>query len=396
MVTGLGEATNVVDMNGLLRRIRTEDVPARIALVMDLTGEQGRAISAQVFSAGELLATRFGADVTVYCNSVRVAATGMEALYRRARDAGVTVVKSERKPAICGDGTTVTVAADDPVAEVIVTREFDLLVVADLQARANGAGRVESIRYMRYGPEGALQYDDVWLLPGHSNRPGVFVVGGARGNSEYRDALTDGLAVANEIHDLLVAGEFDVADDAPAVDEDKCVLCLTCLRICPHGAISIDEEKEAAGVSAVSCQRCGICAAECPAQAITLPGFEDDEVVSRIGEHPRLTVFACENSAIPASETAAAEADLIRVPCAGEVDPRMVLRALEKGAEKVLILGCHPESCQYLHGSSRADRRIERIRSRLERVGVDGSRVMFGGIASVEPRKFVDYIEGRR
>jgi len=424
--SGVGGSGNVVDMKGLVGRIRSGDIPGRVALVMDLAAEQGRAVSAQVLSAAQLVMRRFGARVKLYCNNVRVAATGLEGLYRRVREAGAVVAKSSEQPVITDSGSKVTISAEDRVAGAEISEEFDLVVVADLKPAGDRDDMVDAIAGLRPGPGAVLQYDDVWLLPSLTNRPGVFVVGGARGNSDYRDALTDGLAVACEVHDLLGAEQIEVCDDAATVDGEKCVLCLTCLRICPHGAISIDldSEEHAAYVSPVSCRRCGICAAECPAQAITLPGYADDEVSAKIGARPSVTVFACENSAIPAALKSGSDLEnrktsgpaqgrkssgggdflfsrsdpirLIRVPCAGQVDPRSVLAALEAGSNKVWILGCHPESCQYLQGSSRSSKRADRIVSILEKAGFDGSKVEFGGIASVEANRFVEYMEGRK
>ena len=207
------------------------------------------------------------------------------------------------------------------------------------------------------------------------------------------------MAVAYEVHGLLGEKYIEVRDDAATVDSDKCVLCLTCKRVCPHGAISINEDENAAYISQISCMRCGICAAECPAKAITLPGFTDEQIAADIGKKPRMTVFACENSALPAANAAAlsgydynTDVELIRIPCAGRVDPKTVLTALETGAEKVMILGCHPESCQYLTGSSRSARRIKHLNAMLEKAGFDSSRVFFGGIAAVEPGRYIEYV----
>jgi coenzyme F420-reducing hydrogenase delta subunit len=84
---------------------------------------------------------------------------------------------------------------------------------------------------------------------------------------------------------------------------------------------------------------------------------------------------------------------IIRIPCAGKIGPKEVLGALETGSEKVVILGCHQENCQYITGSSRAARRIEQLSEMLLKAGFDGSRVTFGELASVEPGKFVSYVK---
>jgi quinone-modifying oxidoreductase subunit QmoB len=264
---------------------------------------------------------------------------------------------------------------------------------------ADNANILNIIEGLRPGPVGDLQADSVWLLPTKSNREGIFIVGSAPDTDEIIDGQTEGLATANEIHELLKNKKIEILNDAAVVDIDKCVLCLTCMRICPHAAISIDVENKAAFVSAVICQRCGTCAAECPVGAIQLPRYNDEQVAAELGDKPQITVFACENSAYPAASAAAISGSqwqqgiqLIRVPCAGKVDPRDVLRALESGAKKVMILGCHLENCQYLSGSRRAAKRIERLNNAMEQAGVDKGRVAFLQLASVEPHKFIEYV----
>ena len=388
-----------VDLPGLMKIVHSGPIPQRIAIIMDLRSQQGRAVCAQALSAGEILATHHGAQVKLFCDSVRVAAGGMEKLYRRARDAGVTVAKSQKKPIITASADKVTVSTTDQIAGVEITEEFDLLVMADAPSvEPNGAAA--TVEGLRLGPNAALQYDDVWLLPTETNRRGIFAVGQARGNSELREALADGSAAAAAIHQLLSADKIPVLQDAAVVDPEKCVLCLTCLRVCPHGAISIDTKNEAALVSQIACRRCGVCATQCPATAIQLPRYNDQQMTAHIGAPSECIVFACENSAYQAATAAGATAlqydakiRIIPVPCAGKVDARDVLKALENGAAKVAVIACHPESCRYLTGSSRAERTVTRIQEMLAKVGIDQSRVFFGGITALEPHRFVEHMK---
>ncbi len=377
-----------------------EDVPKRVAIIIDVIGEQGKAVSAQVLSAAELLVKQFGTEVKLYCHNIRVAAAGMEELYRRAREAGVVVVKYDSQPVVSEQGTKKSVCVQEPAIGYEVSEEFDRVIMADAPGASGNGEFLNLIGGLRTGPDGILQADNVWLLPAKTNRDGIFVAGSAGGTDELRDTQSDGLAAANQIHELLKDKQIEVLDDAAVVDGDKCVLCLTCMRICPHNAVSIDIENKAASISSLTCKRCGICAAQCPADAIELPRYNDEQIAVEIGDKPKLTVFACENSAYPAATAAglnglkyAADIRLIRVPCAGKVDSRQILRALEHGAQKVLIIGCHPESCQYLHGSTRAARRIERLNSAMEKAGVDGERVVWAPLASVEPGKFLEYVK---
>ncbi len=397
---GLQNPSTYADMAKLSGMIQDGKVPRRVAIVIDFINQQDQAVCARVLSAAQILVSRFGSEVKLYCQNIRVAATGIENLYRRARQIGVIVAKTDSKPLILEQPGKVEIKTEDPVAGVVISEEFDLLVMAD-HVLSPDSNLINMIDQLRPSPDAGGQYDNIWLLPTAANLKGVFVVGSTRGNSEYRNALSDGLAAAAQIHEMLSNKQIELPDDAAVIDPEKCVLCLTCRRICPHGAISIDAENSTACVSPVSCQRCGICAAECPATAIQLIRYTDAQVRAELSEPPSVTIFACENSALPAAVTAglngaeySCDIQLIRVPCAGKVDTRDILGALEKNAEKVMIIGCHPQSCRYLTGSSRAVNRTKYIGDMLEKAGFDRTRVCFKGIAAIEPKKFLECIKG--
>jgi len=394
---GVPESASVITMPQMLEMMRTGKPPKSVAILMDLADQQSRGVSAQVLSVAERLAAQPASQVVVFCQHVRVAATGMENLYRRARAAGVRFTRYDVLALSLSANSKVALSTEDRVVGAGLEEEFDLVVLADLKPGNQAASPAGLVPGLRTSRDASLQYDNVWLLPVATNRQGIFVAGGARGGSDYREALTDGLAAAGQAHALLSGRRVRIPADAAVVDPEKCVMCLTCKRVCPHGAISVDDEKKAASVSTVACRRCGTCAAECPALAISLPRFTDSQVNADVGAKPGITIFACENSALQAAETAAgqgyqAEVRLVRVPCAGRVDPRHILNALEQGAAKVMVLGCHPENCRYLTGSTRASKRLQRLRDTLAKAGFDSNRIVFGGIAALEPARFRKYV----
>lgn len=53
------------------------------------------------------------------------------------------------------------------------------------------------------------------------------------------------------------------------VDTDSCVACGCCVKVCPLGAISVDQGI-AAKVDPQRCVGCGKCAKECPASVISI------------------------------------------------------------------------------------------------------------------------------
>jgi F420-non-reducing hydrogenase iron-sulfur subunit len=61
--------------------------------------------------------------------------------------------------------------------------------------------------------------------------------------------------------------------------------------------------------------------------------------------------------------------------CSGRLDPTFVLKALAKGADGVLITGCHPGECHYLVQNYKALRRVKLLKRTLEPMGIDPARV---------------------
>ena len=61
------------------------------------------------------------------------------------------------------------------------------------------------------------------------------------------------------------------------------------------------------------------------------------------------------------------------------VHPNLVIEALTKGADGVLILGCHPGDCHYLEGNLRARSRADAIGLMLEILGSSRSASGWSG-----------------
>jgi len=78
----------------------------------------------------------------------------------------------------------------------------------------------------------------------------------------------------------------------------------------------------------------------------------------------------------------------IRVMCSGRVDNVFVLEALKKGADGVLIAGCHPGDCHYQSGNYKTNRRIKLLQNFLKDMGIEPQRVRFEYVSASEGQKF--------
>jgi coenzyme F420-reducing hydrogenase delta subunit len=84
---------------------------------------------------------------------------------------------------------------------------------------------------------------------------------------------------------------------------------------------------------------------------------------------------------------------VIRVPCSGRVDPLYIIKALQEGADGVLVAGCHPGDCHYISGNLVARRKFAMLRSFLEYAGIEPERVQFSWVSASEGGRFASLIE---
>jgi F420-non-reducing hydrogenase iron-sulfur subunit len=75
---------------------------------------------------------------------------------------------------------------------------------------------------------------------------------------------------------------------------------------------------------------------------------------------------------------------VVRVMCSGRVDPQFVMDAFAKGADGVLIGGCHPGDCHYQEGNYKCLRRFELLRRMVKEMGIEDERFRLEWISASE------------
>jgi coenzyme F420-reducing hydrogenase delta subunit len=83
---------------------------------------------------------------------------------------------------------------------------------------------------------------------------------------------------------------------------------------------------------------------------------------------------------------------IIRVMCSGRVNPRFVLKALQNGADGVLVSGCHPGECHYIEGNYFTRRKMIALQTMLENFGIDPRRFRMSWVSAAEAVKFADVV----
>lgn len=83
---------------------------------------------------------------------------------------------------------------------------------------------------------------------------------------------------------------------------------------------------------------------------------------------------------------------VVRVPCSGRVNPFFLLKALQAGADGVLVSGCHPGDCHYITGNYYARRRFVAFMDLMDFLGFPKERLNFAWCSAAEGQKFADIV----
>ena len=68
-----------------------------------------------------------------------------------------------------------------------------------------------------------------------------------------------------------------------------------------------------------------------------------------------------------------------------------LLRAIQKGADGVYVVGCLEGACHYNEGNLRARERVNYVRMHLEEIGIEGDRVRMYNRSSGEGPTFAAF-----
>jgi len=284
----LKPGVNIISQERLVQLLQAPTLEARpetIGFIFDLSDENPRFPTLATLNNALAVKQRWGSEVYVFCKNVKVDSEGVEKLYREAREDGVMFLKFDKNPKISADDGRVKIDAEDTLLGEEIVLTCDLVVAEEKLLPAEGTEGLSSLLKIRTDSQGFYQEENVHLYPVSSERKGIFFVGNCRGDLDLGRVLADISSVVAKVYELLPPGKVIVEAERVKADPQKCVACLTCIRVCPHRAVQlvqVDSEKVVAEISQLACDKCGICAAICPAKAIKFEGYSDDQILAQI------------------------------------------------------------------------------------------------------------------
>lgn len=368
---------------------QTDELPESITFRLDHNGPENKSNAGNVLALATCLAQE-AKKVTVIMNKMLVPGADGQRKYDRARQLGVRFLRVERPEDVRlqeNSDRLVILLKEKTFGFAELSFECDLLVLPEVIKPSNAFAQVAAALKEPLDREGLYQVNNVRYLPVKGLKKGLFYLG------ECHDE-TDEAQVSAQT-DWIVTEILDLADGIKAPPESdirinpiRCRKCLTCYRVCPHGAIVIDVKTPS--VIPSNCVGCGLCISSCPALAIESQTVADANLIeSSIPQ--QFTVFACERSGLLAAEKAESRSDinLQAVPCVCRISENVLLKALEK-CGRVVLSGCHDGNCRSHKGSKKALQRVERIK---KMPGIHPDSIYWFPVAANESERFEQFIE---
>ncbi len=347
------------------------------------------------------------ADVAIHYIDIRAGGEGYEEFYLRAQRLGIRFIRGRVSSIEEGDDG-LYVHYEDTLLGKTSMRRYDLVVLSIGLEANKDAEVIGNLLGLTRRPDRFFEIAHPKMRPVESHIDGVFIAGCASGPKEIQVSIAQGSAAASKALQLLIKGEIELDPTVAFVDKEKCIGCKLCVDTCPSRAISV---KDTAFVDEARCKGCGTCAAACPVDAIEMRLFSDEQILAQIraatavkGEYPFILGFLCNWCSYAGADLAGTSRiqyptniRVIRVMCAGRVDPSFVLEALRRGADGVLIAGCRIGECHYVKGNIQALQRVEVLKGLLKEIGIDPRRLKIvwcaaseGEILARNVKEFVD------
>jgi heterodisulfide reductase subunit A len=346
-------------------------------------------------------------EIYVYYVDIRAVGKGFEDLYKRARQEGVHFIRGlpaeiweDRKTHslwLKGENTLLKEVYKTMVEMVILSLGLEPRADSEITQRLFNLSRTSDGFFMEAHPK---------LRPVDAPTGGIFLAGCAESPKDIKDSVTQASAAAARAGILMAQGKVKVEAITSLLNPESCTGCQMCVKVCPYNAILFSKDLKKVSMVEAACSGCGTCGAECPFNAITMRHFTDDQIFAQVDAatevdaDEKIVAFCCNWCSYAGADFAGVSrmqyppnVRIIRTMCSGRVAPKFVERAFARGAAAVLVAGCHIGDCHYINANHQTKKRVERLWSKMERLGLDKDRLQLTWISAAEGERFASKIK---
>ncbi len=350
-------------------------------------------------------------NIVVFYRDIR-ACGFREDYYREARERGVLFIQYDpaRSPEVGIRGDDVLVSYYDSILEMEGEIDADLLV---LSTPIIPEGNQELSRLLRVPltEDGFFMEAHLKLRPLDFSMDGVFLCGMAHYPKHIPETISQANGAALRAATILSRDTVETSGAVSEIDEDACTACGLCVRVCPYGAIGMQDAEEGTTARIVSamCKGCGVCSSVCPADAIWAKHSTDEQISSQIDAaysvpmvrpQAKILAFLCNWCGYPGADLAgtsriqhASNTRVIKVMCSGRIHPKHVYQAFHQGMDAVLVVGCHLPDCHYVSGVEQTIKMVATTKKVLERSGISPERLRLEHVSAAEGVKYARMVD---
>jgi heterodisulfide reductase subunit A len=346
-------------------------------------------------------------DVKVFYIDIRAFGKGFEDLYKRSRRLGTNYIRGLPGSVQELPDKSLRIAVEDTVSGKVEFHDLDMLVLA-IGAQPNKSNRkIQEMLGLQLTSDGFFLEAHPKLQPVDAATRGVFYAGCAEGPKDIKESVTQASAASARAIRLMHKGEIITEPITSVVNPEKCKICGICAEVCPYNAIKVDKQKKTpAVVNSAACAGCGTCAAECPFDAITMNHFTDTQILNQVNAmletrpDSKILVFACNWCSYAGADYAGVSrlqyppnVRLIRTMCSGRVDEKFIWEGFAKGAPVILVSGCHFGDCHYIDANHWTEKRVLKVKEKMEKLGIRSERLQLKWISAAEGIIFAKFME---
>ncbi|MCK5316556.1 MAG: 4Fe-4S binding protein, partial [Anaerolineales bacterium] len=227
---------------------------------------------------------KMGKKVRIVAKDIRTYSRQAEELYERAMSAGVQFFRYDGD---CPPQDAITfqdayVELDDELLGAKVRIPTDLLVLV-VGLRPQEDTLSDQLK-LSHSEDGFLMELHPKLGPAETANQGIYLAGAAQGAKDVRESVAQALAASGKAGALLSRGVIEKEPLTAVVNEELCIGCMLCVKVCPYGAIEATGPVKEGKVRILeaACMGCGTCAAECNFDAIDMPYFTKSQIMAQV------------------------------------------------------------------------------------------------------------------
>jgi len=221
-------------------------------------------------------------EIVIFYIDIRTWDKGNEEYYRKGREAGILTIRGK-----VGDiqedpeSKKLRIRASNTLTSEIITLDADLVVLSTGMVPSKDTAQLTEILGLSKDKNGFLTEIHGCLKPQETSNMGIYICGCATGPKNIPYTVSTALAAASKASTLLskdrIIQELIIAE----INENLCMGCRRCEKLCNYDAIKVNGEN-VAEVDGLKCKGCGTCVSSCPARAIDLKYFRDKQIIEEI------------------------------------------------------------------------------------------------------------------